>query len=243
VSDKADASLFEAPLQIMKHKLLGVLTVLSLLGIHSAARANVIWETDYRQASARSRVTGKPLFIDIYTDWCGWCKKLDTDVFPDPRVQKLARSFVMLKLNAEGPDAPYAKAFGETGYPALYFVSSQNRILGNFGGYVDANTFANGMQQALGRDAALKQAQRSRAATSRTPAAAVTQLPTVPAGRLDWRSQPDMRKLARDSNSAGVYLLDDSGVVPLDAKAKKATTRAAKAAPKTRQRKAKRVRR
>ena len=31
----------------------------------------------------------KKIFIDVYTDWCGWCKKMDATTFTDPRIIKI----------------------------------------------------------------------------------------------------------------------------------------------------------
>jgi thioredoxin-related protein len=45
----------------------------------------------------------KKIFVDVYTDWCGWCKKMDATTFQDPRIIKqLNSNFYAVKLNAEG---------------------------------------------------------------------------------------------------------------------------------------------
>ncbi|MDR3350795.1 MAG: DUF255 domain-containing protein [Prevotellaceae bacterium] len=46
--------------------------------------------------------TPKKIFIDVYTDWCGWCKVMDRNTFSDPKVAEyLNRHFYPVKLNAE----------------------------------------------------------------------------------------------------------------------------------------------
>src|SRR6266849_719012 len=44
----------------------------------------------------------KKVMLDVYTDWCGWCKKLDRDVYGDEQVSRyLNDKYVVVKLNAE----------------------------------------------------------------------------------------------------------------------------------------------
>ncbi|MEM9649633.1 MAG: DUF255 domain-containing protein, partial [Bacteroidota bacterium] len=48
---------------------------------------NVEW-LSWEEAVERSQKDAQPkkLFIDVYTDWCGWCKKMDKDTFQNPEV-------------------------------------------------------------------------------------------------------------------------------------------------------------
>jgi len=44
----------------------------------------------------------KKVFIDIYTDWCGWCKKMDAETFMNPEVVAyMNKEYYAVKLNAE----------------------------------------------------------------------------------------------------------------------------------------------
>ncbi len=59
------------------------------------------WYTWEEMAVANAK-NPKPIFVDVYTDWCGWCKKMDRSTFRDPKVIKmLSEDFYAVKLDAE----------------------------------------------------------------------------------------------------------------------------------------------
>jgi thioredoxin-related protein len=61
----------------------------------------VRWMT-FDQAVEKSKTEKKKIFIDLYTDWCGWCKVMDKKTFTDPVVANLLNEkFYPVKFNAE----------------------------------------------------------------------------------------------------------------------------------------------
>lgn len=101
--------------------------------------------------------SGKILLIDAYTDWCGWCKKMDRDTYSDAKIiEKINQYFIPVKFNPELTDQIYyvdsvsmsaSELFmqftrGErTGFPTTYFIQPQKRRLMIDPGYRDAATF------------------------------------------------------------------------------------------------------
>jgi thioredoxin-related protein len=62
------------------------------------------WHT-FQEAIALSKTEKKKIFIDVFTDWCGWCKVMDRNTFPDPVIAKyMNEHFYAVKLNAEMKD-------------------------------------------------------------------------------------------------------------------------------------------
>lgn len=61
----------------------------------------VKWLT-FEQAVEKSKTEKRKIIIDVYTDWCGWCKVMDKNTFSDPEVAKLLNEkFYPVKFNAE----------------------------------------------------------------------------------------------------------------------------------------------
>ena len=107
------------------------------------------WDPGLREASSR----GRPVLVDVYTDWCGWCRRMDRDVYSRRDVQDyLARKFVTVKLNAESNEPArfegqaytsrtLAARFGVNGYPTTIFLSAKGGHLGNVPGYLPPEQF------------------------------------------------------------------------------------------------------
>ena len=63
--------------------------------------AVVQWMT-FEEAVEKSKTEKRKIFIDVYTDWCGWCKVMDKKTFSAPAVAKmLNEQFYPVKFNAE----------------------------------------------------------------------------------------------------------------------------------------------
>ena len=98
----------------------------------------------------------KPIFIDAYTDWCGWCKRLDADTFSNPIIAKyLNDNFYPVKFDAESSkpvtflgnefinDGKAGKAHqlavalmqGRMGYPTVIFMNEKGELLAPVPGY------------------------------------------------------------------------------------------------------------
>ena len=68
------------------------------------------WQKDMEAYNAEpdkdKKVPPKKFFIDVYTSWCGWCKKMDASTFKDPNiVQYMNQKYYAIKLDAEMSEA------------------------------------------------------------------------------------------------------------------------------------------
>jgi uncharacterized protein YyaL (SSP411 family) len=64
-------------------------------------QASLIWYT-WEQAEALQKTAPKKIMMDLYTDWCGWCKRMDATTFSDPAVVAyLQANFYPVKFDAE----------------------------------------------------------------------------------------------------------------------------------------------
>ena len=98
----------------------------------------IAWEHDV-QGALRSAADGnRVVVVDVYTDWCGWCKRMDKDIYSDPQVAALGREAVFLKLNAEDQreGQRFAREHGVRGYPTTIIMDSRGRALQKEAGYM-----------------------------------------------------------------------------------------------------------
>lgn len=93
------------------------------------AAAKVQWQPSYAAALAQAKKTGKPIFVDFYTTWCGPCKYLDAVTYKDPKFVAESRNWVMVKVDAEKNPAnvKLAEKFRVDGYPTMVFLRSNGK--------------------------------------------------------------------------------------------------------------------
>jgi thioredoxin-related protein len=103
---------------------------------------------------AEAKRAGRPILVDVYTDWCGWCKRMDRTTYADGEVMGIVgRNFVAVRLNAEdekksanyrGDDLSYrefADGFRITGYPTTLFLAADGSLITTVPGYVKPELF------------------------------------------------------------------------------------------------------
>ncbi len=110
---------------------------------------------NFNDAVKVSEKSNKKLLVDVYTDWCSWCKKMDSNVYANEKVlEYLNKNFVVVKLNAEGKTtvnfkdtiysaAEFSQGMGVTGYPATLFFTANGNPITLLPGYVEAPMFLN----------------------------------------------------------------------------------------------------
>ena len=101
----------------------------------------------------------RKVLVDVYTDWCGWCKKLDETTYTDPTVIRYINThFYAVRLDAEGKKAlnfkgkEYQPQYnnqaahelavvlldGQMGYPTTVFLDEKLQLIQPIPGYLDA---------------------------------------------------------------------------------------------------------
>jgi thiol:disulfide interchange protein DsbD len=95
---------------------------------------------DLNRELDKAKAAGKPVMLDFYADWCTYCKVMEQEIFPNPKVQAALKGFVTLQANItrqDDADKALAKHLKMPAPPALYFWNSegalmqQHRFLGN----------------------------------------------------------------------------------------------------------------
>ena len=128
-----------------------VASIIVIAAFAISARAEVEFRNvSFSEAQKLSAKEHKPIMVDFYTTWCGWCKVLDRKTYTDDNVAKIANSkFICLKIDAEkGEGIDLAKKLSINGYPTIVFFDKDGGVIDRVVGYQDADHFAKSLEQA-----------------------------------------------------------------------------------------------
>jgi thiol:disulfide interchange protein len=118
------------------------------------ARGHLHWGNSVESGISDAKKHNKYVLADFYTDWCGWCKKLDKETFKDSNVIAYLNSkFVCVKVNAEGSPAnqALAKKYNVHGFPCAIVLNSQGKYVGRLSGYLDAGQYETALEELIHR--------------------------------------------------------------------------------------------
>ena len=104
----------------------------------------------FAEAQAQARAAHKFIMVDVYTDWCYWCKVLDKQTYTAKNVgDYVEANYIPVKINAEkGDGVAFAKSNGVHGYPTILFFDETGAEVDRVVGYQPAETFLSSLQTA-----------------------------------------------------------------------------------------------
>ncbi|HKK11045.1 MAG TPA: DUF255 domain-containing protein [Bacteroidales bacterium] len=78
-----------------------IFILLSQTAFSQEPKAEIKWYS-FDEAMALQEENPKKVFVDVYTDWCGWCKKMDKTTFTEKEIiDALNENFYAVKFDAE----------------------------------------------------------------------------------------------------------------------------------------------
>jgi len=108
----------------------------------------------WNEAKAKAKKENKLIFLDAYTDWCGWCKRLDATTLKNKEVGEFFnKNFINVHMEMEkSKDGPrLSRALRIKGYPALFFMNSNEESKHMISGYVKADRILEEAKVALSK--------------------------------------------------------------------------------------------
>lgn len=128
------------------------LTLLTLVATLTMMAQGIAFEPDgttLEQASEKAKKENKLIFLDCYTSWCGPCKKMARDVFPQEQVGAYMNpKFVSIQLDMESEyGAPLAKKLQIQAYPTFVIFNAYAQEIGRFLGGSEAEEFIKSVEE------------------------------------------------------------------------------------------------
>ena len=121
-----------------------LLTAAALVSMGTWASADE-WLTDYAQALSTAKAQNKPVLIDFTgSDWCGWCMKLDREVFSKTEFKSYAaQKLILLKVDfprskplpakEQAQNQQLATQYGIQGFPTVVVLKPDGSKAGELG--------------------------------------------------------------------------------------------------------------
>ncbi len=132
-------------------------------GFHTVGAQNKIKWHSWEEAIEKSKKDKKKIFVDVYTDWCGWCKKMDKSTFADESIIRyINANYYPVKFNAEMESSVTLKGTeykfisnglrgyhelaaqllsGKMSYPSMVFLDEEFNMIQAIPGFQNTDTF------------------------------------------------------------------------------------------------------
>src|SRR4051812_21435090 len=127
----------------------------SVITAHAQSSSGIrFFQGSWQQLLDSARARHLPIFVDVYTDWCAPCKRMEQEVFIKPDVGAFYQAhFICYRLNAEKGEGPkLGKAYGVGAYPTWLYLDPHGVLSSRRTDYMSTAAFIEMGKSALGQD-------------------------------------------------------------------------------------------
>ena len=110
------------------------------------ASGAVAWQTSFEAAQQIALSGNKNMMVDFYTDWCGPCRAMDENTYPDASIVQESQNVVPVKINADNFPG-LVQRYNVTGYPTIVWMDASGTERGRIMGGMSAAELLPLMQQ------------------------------------------------------------------------------------------------
>ncbi|MCH7879919.1 MAG: thioredoxin family protein [candidate division Zixibacteria bacterium] len=118
---------------------------LAIISAANVSATEVRKYNNFAEAQTAAKEANLPILIDFYTDWCKYCKQMDTATFADPKVITwLNKNVIFAKIDSEDENkdrTAFAESYGVRGYPTFALVRADGSELDRAVGFLDSEHF------------------------------------------------------------------------------------------------------
>lgn len=127
-----------------------LMLLVAMLAPTPALAQELAWEP-FEQALATADSTARPVLVDVWAPWCGWCHKMKREVYPSDGVRGcLAEEFVLTRLNRDDTDVTHryrgqqmspvqlAQTFRAESVPTVVLLNADGEYLLHLPGFIEA---------------------------------------------------------------------------------------------------------
>ena len=127
---------------VMERQLVCFTFCMSLLALCSClkGKTEINWMDSFQQGLQLAQREEKIMMVDFRTDWCEWCKALDTTTYTDTRVVKFSSNLICVKVDAE-KDVLISRKYKIYGFPSILFIRGNGNEIDRIVGYYSADEF------------------------------------------------------------------------------------------------------
>jgi thioredoxin-like negative regulator of GroEL len=109
--------------------------------------AETKWLTSLDKALAKAQEENKPVIIDLYTDWCLYCKDLENKIFPAKEVALELEKFVTVRINGDESRDIVTK-YSVRGYPTILLLDKNGNFIDKITGLPNNELLVTKLQEA-----------------------------------------------------------------------------------------------